>query len=56
MGRIKIKDLRKDRKISKSEMKRIRGGALVGQLSTNLFKISYGPPVLSESQDDKHKD
>lgn len=41
MGRIEIKDLPKDVKISKEEMKRMRGGGLVS-LSFNVDPMMYG--------------
>jgi type VI protein secretion system component Hcp len=48
MARIKIKDLPKDMKISKEELKRIKGGAF-----DSFLKIEGTP---GESTDDKHKD
>jgi type VI protein secretion system component Hcp len=45
MARIKIKDLPKDMKVSKEEMKSIKGGALF---------INFGD-IKGESTDDKHE-
>ena len=48
MARIKINDLPKDTKISKEELKRIRGGAF-----DSFLKVD---DIQGESTDDKHKD
>jgi type VI protein secretion system component Hcp len=48
MARIKIKDLPRDRKISKGELKRIKGGAL-----TSYLKIG---PITGEATDQDHKE
>lgn len=52
MARIKIKDLPKDRKISKAEMKRVTGGLITGGLNIpNPYKVegynflSTGPTI-----------
>jgi hypothetical protein len=42
MARIKIKDLPKDRKISKEEMKKIKGGVIVNP--TLKFKSVFTEP------------
>jgi type VI protein secretion system component Hcp len=47
MARIKIKDLPKDMRISKEELKRIKGGAFDA-----FLKIDG---ISGECQDDKHK-
>ena len=48
MARIKIKDLLKDKKISKEELKRIKGGAY------EVF-IKLEPTPQGECQDKDHK-
>ncbi len=49
MARIKIKDLPKDKKISKEEMERVKGGFFNINTSYGIF------PVEGESQDKDHK-
>lgn len=49
MARIKIKDLPIDAKITKEEMKRVKGGAFDSFLKIDGF-------ASGESTDDKHKD
>ena len=59
MARIKIKDLPKDMKVTKEEMKRIRGGLLTTSLKITSFTDYQTTPIAGtpgECIDDKHKD
>ncbi len=55
MARIKVKDLPKDMKISKDEMKRVKGGILLSSY-TLAGKIEYSPEIKWDtSLDSFHK-
>jgi hypothetical protein len=54
MARIKIVDLPKDQKITKEEMKRVKGGVLLStstSLSLNALKIDGTTNLLKETSD-----
>jgi hypothetical protein len=44
MARIKIKDISKDKKINKDELKRIRGGAVLANYDLKYDGINYSNP------------